>query len=84
MAEKKEKGDETLSSEISVLDSLLDPTARLAKKYLLDAEGKLKLYHPITQRCLWALLNGETPDLMEELKKYHTEKKKRDCNKPCE
>lgn len=71
----KEKVDNTLSSEISVLDSLLDPAARLAKKYLLDAEGKLKLYHPITQRCFWALMNGETPDLMDELKKYHAEKR---------
>lgn len=84
MAEtKKTKLDKTLSSEISVLDSLLDPTSRLAKKYIMDAEGRLKLYHPVVQRALWRLIT-EDGGLMEELKEYHAEKKCKDRVSDCE
>lgn len=77
-----DKTDDTLVSEMTVLDSLLDKETRLAKKYLLDSQGRLRLYHPVTQRCFWYLLTGKKFDLSEELMRYHEERKckeKKDC-----
>lgn len=78
-----EEKDKTLGSEMTLFDILLDGDLRLTKKYLLDAEGKLKLYHPITQRILWQLMNGETPNLHEELQAYHEEQKSKKNKKDC-
>ena len=78
-----EEKSKTLGSEMTLFDTLLNGDLRLTKKYLLDAEGKLKLYHPITQRILWMMMNGETPNLHEELQTYHEEQKLKKNKKDC-
>lgn len=75
----KPEKEKTLGSDMSVLDTLLSEELRLVKKYLLDSSGKLKLYHPITQRCFFRILQGQPVNLLEELREYariQKEKKK--------
>lgn len=63
---------DTIGSDITVLESILSPEMRLVKKYLLDSEGKLKLYHPVTQKVMFeALKEG----ILEEIVKYDAEKR---------
>jgi len=70
---QEKNNNNSIGQEMSVLESLLTPELRLVKKYLLDSQGRLRLYHPVTQRVLFKMLRE---NLLEEVKKYHAAEKK--------
>ena len=66
----------SIGEDISVLEALIKPDMKLVKKYILDSEGRLRLYHPVTQRCIFRLLLGQSSQLENELEEYDKLKKK--------
>ena len=75
MPEENNDTNGSIGADLSVLESLLDPEMRLVKKYLLDSEGRLRLYHPVTQRVLFSLIKDK---LLAEAVKYHKVQKDKD------
>ena len=67
MANPTGKKDGVVERVSDVLSYMVSPEYRLIKKHLIDSEGRLRLYHPVTQRTLFDLLavNGLAANLKE-------------------
>lgn len=69
---KDDNGEATLAASLYKISE----DDQLIAEHVIDTTGKLKMYHPVTQKVLFTLLRNEILKELRELKKKNEEKVK--------